>query len=107
MTATAPIECPDWVANLKALDAGRSTGIWDLHPASSSAALAFATNDMKRVRVGDTLWLAGGGYVTVEKVTQSLLHTSGGKYHLATGARWQGSAWKGGHVVAIRTTTQL
>ena len=59
------------------------------------------------VQVGDTLWLAGGGYVTVEKVTQSLLHTSGGKFHRATGARWQGSAWKGVHVVAIRTTTQL
>ena len=43
MTATAaPIECPDWIANLKALDAGRSTGIWDLHPASSSAASSAA-----------------------------------------------------------------
>ena len=101
----ATIECPEWVANLKALDAGRSTGIWDLHPASSAAALSFALDgDMKRVQAGDTLWLAGGGYVTVERVTKSLLYTSGGKFHRATGARWQ-TSWMA-FVVATRTTNQ-
>lgn len=107
MTMTATIECPAWVADLKALDSAKSTGIWDLHPASSAAALRFALDgDMNRVRVGDTLWLAGGGHVTVERVTKSLLHTTGGKFQRATGAKWQGSAWNRGYVVAIRTTTE-
>lgn len=106
MDATAPIECPAWVADLSRLDVAKSRGAFDLHPASARAALAFAADGMKRVRLGDTLWLAGGGYVVVGRLTKSLLYTSGGKFHRATGARWHGSSWKGGHVVAIRTTAK-
>lgn len=104
MTTTQTIECPAWVANLKSQDRAETTGIWSLHPASSRAALAFAAGDMKTVQAGDTLWLAGGGYVTVEKVSKSLVYTTGGKFNRVTGARWQGNAWNGGHVVAVRTT---
>lgn len=95
------IECPAWVADLGRQDREQSAGVFDLHPASTRAALAFAAGDMKTVKAGETIWLAGGGWVEVVKVTKSLLHTSGGKFHRATGCRWQ--SWHAGFLVAFRT----
>ncbi len=97
----AVAECPAWVVDLKALDAGRSTGIWDLHPASSEAAQRFAADGLSGVKPGDTLWLAGGGFVEVQKVSKYLIQTSGGRFHRRTGSRWQ-TSWKA-FVVAFRT----
>lgn len=100
---TATINQPEWIASLKAQDAERSTGLFDLRPASKAAALTFAINGgMKTVSVGDTLWIASGGYVTVERVTKSLIYTTGGRFHRSTGALC--GTWSHLYVVAIRTS---